>query len=118
TQLLKKSNDPIERQKGLDIIQRSGNHLLSLINDILDLSKIEAGKLDLDHEPFHLDGLLSSLIDTFKLQASKQGIQIVYQSVGKIPELVYGDAKRLRQVIFNLMGNAIKFTQEGVVSLT
>lgn len=92
--------------------------LLSLINDILDLSKIEAGKLDLDHEPFHLDGLLSSLIDTFKLQASKQGIQIVYQSVGKIPELVYGDAKRLRQVIFNLMGNAIKFTQEGVVSLT
>ncbi|MCA6595353.1 MAG: ATP-binding protein [Pseudanabaena sp.] len=118
TQLLKKSNDPIERQKGLDIIQRSGNHLLSLINDILDLSKIEAGKLDLDHEPFHLDGLLSSLIDTFKLQASKQGIQIVYQSVGKIPELVYGDAKRLRQVIFNLMGNAIKFTQEGIVSLT
>jgi signal transduction histidine kinase len=117
-QVLKKSDDPIKREKGLDIIQRSGNHLLSLINDILDLSKIEAGKLALDHEPFHLEGLLSNLIDTFKVQASKQGVQIVYQSVGTIPKLVYGDAKRLRQVIFNLMGNAIKFTQKGVVSLT
>lgn len=117
-QVLKKSDDPIKRQKGLDIIQRSGNHLLSLINDILDLSKIEAGKLELDYEPFHLEGLLSSLIDTFKVQANNQGVQLIYQAVGTIPKLVCGDAKRLRQVIFNLLGNAIKFTQKGVVSLT
>lgn len=116
-QVLKTNDDQIKLQKGLDIIQRSGNHLLALINDILDLSKIEAGKLELDYEPFHLDGLLNGLIDTFKVQANKQGVEIIYKSIGQIPKLVYGDAKRLRQVLFNLMGNAIKFTKNGMVSL-
>jgi signal transduction histidine kinase len=116
-QVLKINDDQIKLQKGLDIIQRSGNHLLALINDILDLSKIEAGKLELDYEPFHLDGLLNGLIDTFKVQANKQGVEIIYKSIGQIPKLVYGDAKRLRQVLFNLMGNAIKFTKNGMVSL-
>jgi len=95
-QVLKTNDDQIKLQKGLDIIQRSGNHLLALINDILDLSKIEAGKLELDYEPFHLDGLLNGLIDTFKVQANKQGVEIIYKSIGQIPKLVYGDAKRLR----------------------
>lgn len=117
-QVLKTSDDPIKNQKGLDIIQRSGNHLLTLINDILDLSKIEAGKLELEYEPFYLNGLLTELLDTFKVQASKQKVEIVYQTIGQIPKLVYGDARRLRQVLFNLMGNAIKFTSEGLVSLT
>lgn len=116
-QILKNNQDPVKHQKGLNIIQRSGNHLLTLINDILDISKIEAGKLDLEHEPFHLEGLLQDLIDTFKVQAHKQQLEILYKPIGQIPKLVYGDAKRLRQIIFNLMGNAIKFTKKGTVSL-
>ena len=116
-QVLQMSDDPINHQKGLDVIQSSGNHLLSLINDILDLSKIEAGKLEIDYEPFYLDGLLTDLIDSLKIQANNQAVEILYQPSGKIPKFVYGDAKRLRQVIFNLMGNAIKFTKKGTVSL-
>jgi signal transduction histidine kinase len=117
-QLLKMSDDPVKHKDGLNVIQRSGQHLLTLINDILDLSKIEAGKLEIDHDVFHLDELLKSLIDTFKIQASSQGIEIIYKMIGQIPKLVYGDAKRLRQVLFNLVGNAIKFTDKGIVTLT
>lgn len=117
-QLLKMSDDPVKRQDGLNVIQRSGQHLLTLINDILDLSKIEAGKLEIDHDVFHLDELLKGLIDTFKIQASSQGIEIIYKIIGQIPKLVYGDARRLRQVLFNLVGNAIKFTDKGIVTLT
>lgn len=116
-QILKNNKDPEKHLKGLNIIQRSGNHLLTLINDILDISKIEAGKLAIEHEPFHLEGLLHDLVDTFKVQANNQQIEVIYKSIGQIPKLVYGDVKRLRQIIFNLMGNAIKFTKKGVVSL-
>ncbi len=117
-QLLKLSDDPVKHKDGLNVIQRSGQHLLTLINDILDLSKIEAGKLELDHDVFHLDELLKGLIDTFKIQASSQGLEIIYKIIGQIPKLVYGDARRLRQVLFNLVGNAIKFTDKGIVTLT
>jgi signal transduction histidine kinase/FixJ family two-component response regulator len=116
-QLLKLSDDPVKHRDGLDIIQRSGQHLLTLINDILDLSKIEAGRLEIDHDMFHLDELVRSLIDIFQAQASNQGIEVIYKVIGAIPKLVYGDAKRLRQVLFNLVGNAIKFTDKGTVTL-
>jgi hypothetical protein len=109
--------DSIKYRKGLDIIERSGNHLLTLINDILDLAKIEAGRLDLYHEPFNLDEFLNGLIDIFKVQASRQDVEIIYNPIGTIPKLVYGDAKRLRQILYNLMGNAVKFTDEGTVKL-
>lgn len=117
TQVLKLSKDPVMHQSGLDIIQRSGEHLLTLINDILDLSKIEAGKLDLYYDLFNLDEFLDRLIDIFRVQASSQDIEINYQTIGQIPKLVYGDAKRIRQVLFNLVGNAIKFTNKGTVTL-
>ena len=117
TQVLKLSKDPVMHQSGLDIIQRSGEHLLTLINDILDLSKIEAGKLDLYYDLFNLDEFLDRLIDIFRVQASSQDIEINYQTIGQIPKLVYGDAKRIRQVLFNLVGNAIKFTNKGSVTL-
>jgi signal transduction histidine kinase/FixJ family two-component response regulator len=116
-QLLKLSDDPVKHRDGLDIIQRSGQHLLTLINDILDLSKIEAGRLEINHDMFHLDELVRSLIDIFQAQASNQGIEVIYKIIGEIPKLVYGDAKRLRQVLFNLVGNAIKFTDKGTVTL-
>jgi signal transduction histidine kinase/AmiR/NasT family two-component response regulator len=117
-QLLKLSDDPVKHQDGLNVILRSGQHLLTLINDILDLSKIEAGRLEIDRDMFHLDELLNSLIDIFQVQASSQGIEVIYKIIGQIPKLVYGDAKRLRQVLFNLVGNAIKFTDKGTVTLT
>ena len=117
-QVLKLSDDPIKHQDGLNVIQRSGQHLLTLINDILDLSKIEAGRLEIDRDMFHLDELLNGLIDIFQVQASSQGIEVIYKIIGQIPKLVYGDAKRLRQVLFNLVGNAIKFTDKGTVTLT
>jgi signal transduction histidine kinase len=117
TQVLKLSKDPVMHQSGLDIIQRSGEHLLTLINDILDLSKIEAGKLDLYYDLFNLDEFLDRIIDIFRVQASSQDIEINYQTIGQIPKLVYGDAKRIRQVLFNLVGNAIKFTNKGSVTL-
>ena len=117
TQVLKLSKDPLMHQNGLDIIQRSGEHLLTLINDILDISKIEAGKLELYYDLFNLDEFLNRLIDIFRVQASSQDIEIIYQTIGQIPKLVYGDAKRLRQVLFNLVGNAIKFTDKGTVTL-
>ncbi|PZO40597.1 MAG: hybrid sensor histidine kinase/response regulator [Pseudanabaena frigida] len=117
TQVLKLSEDPVKYQDGLDMIQRSGKHLLTLINDILDLSKIEAGKLDLHYSLFNLDEFLKDLIDIFKVQATSQEVEIVYEPIGKLPKLVYGDSKRLRQVLFNLVGNAIKFTDKGIVTV-
>ncbi|OYQ62194.1 hypothetical protein B9G53_23445 [Pseudanabaena sp. SR411] len=116
-QVLKLSKDPLMYQNGLDVIQRSGEHLLTLINDILDLSKIEADKLELYYDLFNLDEFLNRLIDIFRVQASSQDIEIIYQTIGQIPKLVYGDAKRLRQILFNLVGNAIKFTNKGIVTL-
>ena len=116
-QVLKMTEEPSIHQNGLDVIYNSGKHLLMLINDILDLSKIEAGKLILYCEPFNLDELLSNLVDIFKVQAKSQDVTIIYQPIGEVPKLVYGDAKRLRQVLFNLLGNAIKFTEQGIVSL-
>ena len=116
-QVLKINDDPIQRQNGLDIIQRNGKHLLSLINDILDLSKIEAGKLEIAHEPFYLNGLFTDLTNAFKVQASKQEVEIIYKVIGEVPKFVYGDARRLRQVIYNLLGNALKFTKKGIVSV-
>jgi PAS domain S-box-containing protein len=116
-QILKRSKDPSKFQDGLDIIHRSGQHLLTLINDILDLSKIEAGKLELYPVEFNLTELLDGLIDIFTIQASDKDIEIIYQPIGELPELVKGDDKRLRQVLFNLLGNALKFTNQGNVTL-
>lgn len=116
-QILKLSEEPTKRQEGLNIIQRSGTHLLTLINDILDLSKIEMGKIEVNNYPFHLDEFLNNLIDFFKAQAISKAIEVTYNPIGNIPTLVCGDAKRLRQILFNLIGNSIKFTDKGSVKL-
>jgi signal transduction histidine kinase len=116
-QILKMTEDVTMRENGLDNIQTSSNHLMTLINDILDLAKIEADKLIVYHDPFNLDELLDNLIDLFKVQTNSQKVEVIYQPIGQIPKLVYGDAKRLRQVLFNLIGNAIKFTEQGTVTV-
>jgi PAS domain S-box-containing protein len=117
-QILKRSNDPNKHQSGLEVIQRSGEHLLTLLNDILDLSKIEAKKLELNPIDFDLPKLLQSITDMFQFQVRDKDVEIVYQTLTALPTTMYGDEKRLRQVLINLFGNAVKFTDRGRVSLS
>jgi PAS domain S-box-containing protein len=116
-QILKRSYDPNKHMEGLEIIQRSGEHLLTLLNDILDLSKIEAKKLELNPNEFELPKLLQSVIDMFQLQVHVKDVDLIYQTLTALPTTMYGDEKRLRQVLINLFGNAVKFTDFGHVTL-
>ncbi len=105
------------QQERVTIIQKSGEHLLTLINDILDLSKIEAGKMELHLTKFHLAHCLKGIIDVLRVRAERKDIGFVYQPVPDLPVAVRGDEVRLRQVLINLLSNAIKFTEEGSVTL-
>ena len=105
-----------ERQ-GVKIIHQCGSHLLNLINDILDLSKIEARKLELDLIPLDVPNLLQNVVDMSKIKAEQKGIQLIYQPSAQLPKFALVDEKRLRQVLLNLLGNAIKFTEQGSVIL-
>ncbi|MDM8560040.1 ATP-binding protein [Candidatus Parabeggiatoa sp. HSG14] len=117
-QILQRDSTLTSSQKeGIIIIHQSGNHLLMLINDILDLSKIEAGKLELVATEFHLPTFLKGIIDLFRLRTDEKEIAFVYEPLGRLPMGVYGDEKRLRQILLNLLSNAVKFTQQGSVTL-
>jgi len=105
------------QKKGLQTIQQCGKHLLTLINDVLDLSKVEAQKLELHLEEFQLPEFLESIADLFYLRVEQQGLFFLYERLSPLPERVLGDEKRLRQVLINLLGNAVKFTQQGGVFL-
>lgn len=106
----------IQRQ-GIDTINRSGNHLLTLINDILDLAKVESGHLELDAHNFNLQRFFAEMIDLFRLRATEKGLNLYYQAVAGLPTEVHADEKRLRQICLNLLGNAVKFTEQGEVRL-
>ncbi|MEE8125771.1 MAG: ATP-binding protein, partial [Nitrospirales bacterium] len=117
-QILNRDASLTEKQKsGIDIIQRSGDHLLTLINDILDLSKIEAQKLDLQLSEFHLPEFLHQIANIIRVRAEQADLSFVYETVTELPMGVRGDEKRLRQVLLNLLGNAVKFTEKGGVAL-
>ena len=96
-------------------IQESGEALLTIINDILDFSKIEAGKLELEKIHFDLDDVLHSLADLVSFRAQEKGLELVFNTAPNVPRLLIGDPGRLRQVLLNLVGNAIKFTESGEV---
>jgi hemerythrin-like metal-binding protein/PAS domain S-box-containing protein len=98
-------------------IARSGHHLLGLINDILDLSKIEAGRLSLDATDFDVHALLDDIGVMFQLRAQAKGLHMQIQREPNVPSWVHGDEGKLRQVLINLLGNAVKFTQRGHVEL-
>ncbi|MEM9632470.1 MAG: PAS domain S-box protein [Pseudomonadota bacterium] len=98
--------------------RESGRSLLELINDILDYSKLEAGRMDLEHVPFRLKGLVKSVLDLFLPTAQNKGIELFLNYPDDVPRRVIGDAGRLRQVILNLVSNAIKFTELGSVEIT
>lgn len=110
------SLSPKERH-GINIIYECGSHLLMLINDVLDLSKIEARKLDLNLTALHFPSLLQSVVEMCEIRAKEKSIDFVYQPDPQLPESIKGDEKRLRQVLINLLGNATKFTETGSVSL-
>ncbi len=106
-----------EQQEKIDIIYRSGEYLLTLINDILDLAKIEAGRFELMIGSCDLKGLLAVSVEIFSIRARNKGIQFNYQPSDTLPGRVRADEKRLRQILFNLLSNAVKFTEKGEVRL-
>ena len=107
-----------ERQKGYaDAIQRAGTHLLRLVNDALDLAKIEAGKLELQQVEFDLHALIADVVALMGVVAGKRGLAFQDGIAANVPRVVRGDPLRLRQILLNLLGNAIKFTESGHVSL-
>ncbi|MEY3866175.1 MAG: hypothetical protein RLZZ338_66 [Cyanobacteriota bacterium] len=101
---------------GLRIINQSGSHLLTLINDILDLSKIEAKKMEIFPTDLHFPTFLMGLVEMCRIKAEQKGIAFIYQPSADLPRAIHADEKRLRQVLINLIGNAIKFTDDGGVT--
>lgn len=108
-------NIPAEFQEPVDIINRSGEHLLALINDVLEMSRIEAGQLVLIEQHFNLHRLLRSLQDMFALKAAQKGLTLLFEEDPDVPRYVCSDEAKLRQILINLIGNAIKFTTQGGV---
>ncbi|NES21751.1 MAG: response regulator [Symploca sp. SIO3E6] len=105
-----------QQQKYLSTIHTSGNHLLTLIDDILNLSKIEAGKMELNPHDVHLIKFLLGVTEICRIRAAKKGLTFLYQPGDQLPATIYVDEKRLRQVLINLLSNAIKFTDTGSVT--
>jgi CheY-like chemotaxis protein len=111
-------NEPLSKngRSGVDIIYQCGSHLLTLINDVLDLSKIEARKLELNPTPLHFPSFLQSVVEINHIRATEKGINFDFHADEDLPTGIYADEKRLRQVLINLIGNAIKFTERGSVN--
>lgn len=106
-----------EQRQYIEIFKKSGDHLLTLINDILDLSKIEAGQMELEHIIFNLPELVQKNSNIMNLLAVQKNIELKYRIANDVPAFVVGDFNRLSQVVLNLIGNAVKFTQKGSVSV-
>ncbi|MBE9143395.1 GAF domain-containing hybrid sensor histidine kinase/response regulator [Planktothrix mougeotii] len=105
------------QQEYLRIIERSGEHLLDLINDVLEMSKIEAGRLTLNETSFDLYRLLNNLQEMLELKAEMKGLNLIFERDQNVPQYIKTDESKLRQVLINLLGNAIKFTEVGCVIL-
>ncbi len=116
-QILKKVKTLTDQQKnGIGIIHQCGEHLLNLINDVLDISKIEARKMELLPKNFHFPEFLEGVAEICRIRAEQKGIELIYETLTPLPLAVRADEKRLRQVLINLLGNAVKFTQKGTIT--
>jgi len=115
--MVRATNLPSEQHENAGIIYRSGDYLLTLINNILDLSKIEAGKTTLNPKDFDLHLLLDDLEDMLHLRANNAGLKLIFHRTENVPRYICTDEVKLRQVIINLLSNAIKFTSEGQINL-
>jgi len=109
---------PSDVRANLRIINRSGEHLLMLINDVLDLAKIEAGKIELKVREFDLFQLVENLQEMFRARTDKKGIEFRTERIGNLPQKICGDETKIRQILINLVGNGIKFTETGFVALS
>ncbi|MCC3406175.1 MAG: PAS domain S-box protein [Microcoleus sp. PH2017_10_PVI_O_A] len=115
--MIRSKNLSPENQEDVGIILRSGEHLLALINQVLDLSKIEAGRTTINEKSFDLYRLLDDLEDMFALKAEEKGLQLIFDRDAEVPHYISTDEVKLRQVLINLLNNAIKFTSQGGVSV-
>ena len=106
-----------EQREYLETVKMSGDSLLTVINDILDFSKIEAGKIDLEALDFDLRDSLESTLKTLAVRADEKGLELLCEVAPEVPEVVRGDSSRLRQIVVNLVGNAIKFTDSGEIAV-
>ncbi|HTB26885.1 MAG TPA: ATP-binding protein [Puia sp.] len=117
TNLLQKKELDEESRGYVKTIQQSGETLLTIINDVLDLSKIEAGMMHIDSYPFNISGLFGSVITMFKTRFEQKGIRVISEVDKTLPDVLEGDPARLTQILMNLIGNALKFTNRGKVSV-
>jgi signal transduction histidine kinase/DNA-binding NarL/FixJ family response regulator len=118
SQILQRNAVLTHHQKdGLQTIYNSGKHLLMLINDILDLAKVEARKMELFPQPLQLPNFLEGIAGIVRMSAYQKSINFVYQAHPQLPDFILADEKRLRQVLLNILGNAVKFTNRGAVTL-
>jgi len=117
TELLLNSDLDDQQRRKLNMVRVSGESLLSIINDILDYSKIEAGKFELESYPFDIADTVADTVELFADQAERKGLELSYSVQAEVPPHAEGDAGRLRQILVNILGNAIKFTEKGEVVL-
>lgn len=118
TSLALSAEPPPDVREYLEMAKDSASHLLVLLDDVLDYSKIEAGKLTIEHTPFAIRELVRKAVRTVSVKAQQKGLELLYSIDESVPENVLGDPHRLRQVLLNLIGNAIKFTDSGEISIT
>jgi signal transduction histidine kinase len=118
TELILNTELTPEQGEYATLVKSSAEALLDLLNDILDFSKIEAGKLELDSHEFSLRDTIGGTLQTLSMRASEKGLELAYQVPPAIPDRIIGDFGRLRQVMMNLVGNAIKFTDIGEVDIS
>lgn len=116
-ELLQDTNLSEQQKKYVNIFQNAGESLLTLINDILDLSKIEAGRVEIEKKEFDLVSTVENVAEMISVRAYKKGLEMPLRISSEVPECVIGDPERLRQILINLLGNAVKFTEEGQVFL-
>jgi signal transduction histidine kinase/DNA-binding response OmpR family regulator len=117
-QILKRQENlsPLQFQQ-VDVMGSSGEHLLMLINDILDVGKIEAHKMELEDNPFNLAILLHQVLNFTRVNVEEKGLYFRYEATGELPEYLRGDERKLRQILLNLLSNAVKYTRQGGVTL-
>jgi PAS domain S-box-containing protein len=118
TKVVLKTNLSEKQKEYLDAIKISGDALIVLINDILDLAKVDAGKMTFDNAPFKMASSISAMLHLFETKIQEKNIQLVKVYDAAIPEIVLGDAVRLHQIILNLVGNAVKFTTHGTITVS
>ncbi|MEQ1600665.1 MAG: ATP-binding protein [Methylophilaceae bacterium] len=117
-QLLENDNSiPQNRQQSIKVIRRSGEHLLSLIDGTLDIARIEGGKLYFEMKPLKFPEFIKQIVSMFELQAHNKGLFFNYQAIGDLPATVRADQKRLTQILINILGNAVKFTKTGGITM-